>query len=138
MKLLIDCDVLLDVALEREPFVSASARLLDYLERHPNSAAIAWHSISNFYYIAAKAKNTKPARAFIADLCNFLYVVPTSNADVVTALGLSLEDFEDALQCAAALVFQAECIVTRNVVDYENAPIPALTPEQAIDRYLSA
>jgi hypothetical protein len=30
MKLFIDCDVLLDVALEREPFVNASAQLLDY------------------------------------------------------------------------------------------------------------
>ncbi|MEK8019167.1 MAG: hypothetical protein VSS75_020035 [Candidatus Parabeggiatoa sp.] len=47
----VDCDILLDVGLEREPFYHASSELLNYLEAHPNTGFIAWHSISNVFYI---------------------------------------------------------------------------------------
>jgi len=68
-------------------------------------------------------------------LCNFLYVVPTSNQDVLYAIALPMKDFEDALQCAVALNTGAETIVTRNVTDYVNAPITALTPENYLKRF---
>jgi len=44
-----------------------------------------------------------------------LQVVPTSNNEVLYAANLPLKDFEDALQCAAALTCDADVIVTRNV-----------------------
>jgi len=47
MKVFFDCDVLLDVGLQREPHFDASARLLDWAERHPGRAALAWHSVGN-------------------------------------------------------------------------------------------
>jgi len=65
-------------------------------------------------------------------MCAFLYVVPTGNQDVDTALTLPMADFEDALQCAAAMAFQADCVVTRNTGDYRQAAVPAKTPEQFI------
>jgi hypothetical protein len=39
MKIFVDCDVLLNVGLGREPFLLASAKLLDYLENNKNSVA---------------------------------------------------------------------------------------------------
>jgi predicted nucleic acid-binding protein len=47
MSFFLDCDVLLDVALERKPLAKASGKLLDRLERGQDSAAMAWHWISN-------------------------------------------------------------------------------------------
>lgn len=132
MSIFVDCDVLLDVGLERKPFVDVSAALLDYLETNPYSASIAWHSVSNIYYIASKAKSSEQARGFIADLCSFLSIVPTSNQHVKTALELPMKDFEDALQCAAALACDAQWIVTRNVDDYANAPIVAIKPDNLL------
>lgn len=129
MKIFIDCDVLLDVGLNRKPFVKASGTLLDYLETKPFSAGIAWHSLSNVYYIAAKANSNARAKGFIADICQFLSVIPTDNQAVWQALKLPMKDFEDALQCSAALVYGAERIATRNTDDYIHAPIQAVTPE---------
>ncbi|NNJ83370.1 MAG: PIN domain-containing protein [Gammaproteobacteria bacterium] len=134
MKVFIDCDVLLDVGLDRAPFAEASGVLLDYLEENPLSGCIAWHSLSNIYYIATKTKGSARARDFIADLCGFLYIAPTSNQDVLKAIQLPMPDFEDALQCAAALACGAERIVTRNVDDYANAPILVSTPKEYIGR----
>ena len=39
-----------------------------------------------------------------------------------------MKDMDAALQCAAALAFDALWIVSRNVKDYKNSPIPAITP----------
>jgi hypothetical protein len=64
-KIFVDCDVLLDVGLEQKPFCYASSQLLDYLEAHPNTGFIAWHSISNVFYIFSKAASKEEAKKFI-------------------------------------------------------------------------
>ena len=81
MRIFLDCNVLLDVGLQREPFYHTSSQLLDYLEIHKNIGCMAWHSLATFYYIAAKSKNQPLAKQFISDLCQFIYVVPTTNSD---------------------------------------------------------
>ena len=46
MKALIDTDVLLDVALAREPHVQHSAAVLRWAEAG-GKAAVAWHTLTN-------------------------------------------------------------------------------------------
>jgi len=128
----VDCDILLDVGLKREPFCHASSKLLDYLESHPNTGFIAWHSISNVFYIFSKATTKEEAKNFILELCQFIQIVPTSNPEVLYAASLPMTDFEDALQCAAALTCGADMIVTRNIEDYQLSPIKAVTPTQIL------
>jgi len=130
MKIFVDCDVLIDVGLGREPFCRASGDLLDYLENNKNSGFIAWHSIANFFYLTARGNNKQQSKKFIAELCDFLHIVSVSNQDLMIALELPLSDFEDAMQCASAMACNADIIVSRNVKDYQNSPIRTLTPEQ--------
>jgi hypothetical protein len=49
------------------------------------------------------------------------------------AANLPMKDFEDALQCAAALACGADVIVTRNLEDYHFSPINAVTPTQILN-----
>lgn len=44
------------------------------------------------------------------------------------ARALGFEDYEDALQAAAAESCLAEWIVTRNKTDFRNSPVPAISP----------
>jgi len=44
------------------------------------------------------------------------------------ALGLGLTHLEDAMRTAAALLFGAQIIVTRNLSDYRRSPIKAVRP----------
>ena len=46
MRVSLDTDVLLDVALAREPHVTASVKVLRWAERK-GEAAVAWHSLTN-------------------------------------------------------------------------------------------
>jgi predicted nucleic acid-binding protein len=39
---LVDTDILIDLALDREPFAEPAARLLDALEKSPGQGFVAW------------------------------------------------------------------------------------------------
>ena len=124
MKILIDTDILLDIALRRSEFYAHSAAVLSWAEANPGQAAVAWHSLSNLAYMI------KPdARTFIADLLDFVEVAQVSTPDMHAAIGLPMKDLEDGMQVAAALSFGARHLVTRNLPDYRRSAVPALAPQ---------
>ena len=84
---------------------------------------MAWHSLANIHYLTRG--NT---RGFFRDLLQFIEVPRTGGDDMLLALELGLSDFEDAMQCASAILFGAQMIVTRNISDYKKSPIKAVTP----------
>jgi predicted nucleic acid-binding protein len=133
VKILIDTNILLDVALRREPFFADSAGVLDWAELNPKQAAIAWHSVSNLAYLVKR-----DARGFLADLLAFVEVAAGDTATVRQALAMPTPDLEDALQASAALEFGAELIVTRNPSDYKKLPIKAMTPADFVAAYGTA
>ena len=132
--ILLDTDVLIDVALDRLPHSSPASELLDRIEHGAESAYIAWHSISNFYYIVAPARGGVSAREFIVELTRFVAVAPTDTEGIRYAAELPMADFEDAMQVAAARACGARHIVTRNVRDYERSPVRAVNPQEALSR----
>lgn len=132
MKLLIDTDILIDVALNREAFVQDSAAVLDYLEKKPGQGFVAWHSIANFYYLVMPKFGKTETRVFLNELLRFILISPTTTKDLHYALTLNLSDFEDAMQVAAAVACGADRIVTRNFRHYKMSPIPAQTPEKLL------
>src|SRR5438552_12821361 len=122
MRILLDADVLLDVALKRQAFLAASQEVLRWAEGEPGQAAVAWHTLSNIAYL------TVSPREFIRELLEFVEVAQVGTEEARRAVGLPMSDLEDALQAAAALAFEATFVVTRNVRDYQKSPIPALSP----------
>ena len=131
--ILLDTDVLIDVALDRHPHAEPAAELLDKLEHGAEAACIAWHSVSNFYYLVAPALGGVSARDFIVELTRFVAVATTDTTGIRYAAALPMADFEDAMQVAAARACGARHIVTRNVRDYERSPIRAVKPEEALN-----
>ena len=68
VRILVDTDVLLDVALDRAPHVEAAAALLDYLEQHPGVGFMAWHTVSNFYYLVVPRHGRDETRDLLLHL----------------------------------------------------------------------
>lgn len=123
MKVFIDCDVLLDVGLQRDPHFDASAGLLDWAERHPGLSALAWHSVANLEYLIRGG-----AREFIRSLAEFMVIPETGTHSLEFALSLEMSEFEDAMQVAAAERFGAQVVATRNLKHYSKSPIRAMLP----------
>ena len=130
--ILIDTDVLIDLALDREPFSEAAVQVLDLVELGYEKACIAWHSVSNLYYLVSPRHGGISTRDFIVQLTRIVEVAATDADGVRYAASLPMEDFEDAMQVAAARGCGATRIVTRNLKDYKKSPIPAISPQDAV------
>lgn len=133
--MLLDADVLLDVALNRVPFVEASVAVCDRCQEIPGSTILAWHTFSNVYYLLRAAQNDQKARRFLADILQFSEVATAGTLAVRQALALPMSDFEDALQVTAAVAADVQLIITRNMSDYRRSPLPAMTPSAFLRRY---
>ena len=134
MKVLIDTDVILDVALNRAAHVKESAQVLRWAEAN-HSAFIAWHSIANCAYLLKEDH-----RRFLNLLLSFVTVASVGDREARAALNYPMKDLEDALQAAAAVSAGANYMITRNLPDYRKSPIKALNPKQflaLIDRGLT-
>ena len=133
MRLLIDINVLLDVALQR-PGAPASAQLLAGCGRQ-HEGWLAWHSIATLAYLIERQLSDISSRDFIRSTLVWADVATTGRLDVLAALDLPLRDFEDALQVAAAMACGAQFIITRNERDFKPSPVPALNPEAFLRKY---
>ncbi len=131
-KVFIDTDVILDVALARDPFFSASKIILAMAENNIIIGAISSNCVANIYYILRKAGGNSQARKFISTIVKYITVITIDHKNVLEALKSKFSDFEDALQHYSAIEHQCEYIITRNIEDYKNAEIPVLLPEEFI------
>ena len=132
MNVLVDTDVLIDLALDRSPHSKPAGLLLDLLQKRRAEGFLAWHSASNFYYLVAPKRGKADSRAFLLDLAQFMEIAPTTTDSLRQAGRLELRDFEDAMQVAAAIACGAEVIATRNLRDYGGSPIKPVRPMELI------
>lgn len=132
-----DTDVLMDVALGRPDFGPYSRAVVDWCEQTPGTAVIAWHTVSNLFYLICAARSDSFARSFIGDLIKVVTVTSSGTEGVRQALAMRMNDLEDALQVAAAISGSADHIVTRNTTDYRGSVIPALTPREFLRRFVA-
>ena len=135
MKILLDCDVLLDVMAGREKFLADSARVLDTCETGEIHGVIAWHTLANAYYLADDGKK---ALKFFEDLLSFIEVAGGDTDLALEAIRAGFADFEDALQSVCARKFEADFIITRNVKDYKLSAVRAMSPSDFAGKFLSA
>ena len=133
MRLLIDINVLLDVALQR-PGGPAAARLLALCGRQ-HEGWLAWHSVATLAYLIERQRSAISGRDFIRSMLVWADVAKTGRPDALAALELPMRDFEDALQVAAAMACGAQFIITRNERDFKASPVPALNPEAFLRKY---
>ncbi len=136
MIILVDTDVLIDMALDRGEHALPASALLDALEQRPGIGFVAWHTVSNFYYLVAPTRGKNRTKQFVLDLTQFIRVSPTATDNLRFAAQLDMKDFEDAMQVAAAVACHADVIATRNTRDYSRSPIRAETPQAVLERLL--
>lgn len=132
MKLFLDANVLLD-GYYRRAGAATSDQVIALCDGVTHSGWIAWHTLSNvFYLVRGHAKSSSTALQFVTDLLAWVEVAETGKADAILAAGSGMNDFEDALQLAAAFACGADIIVTRNTADFKTSPLPVMTPEQLL------
>lgn len=127
-KVMIDLNVILDVLQKRVPFYETSAALLAATETGHVEGYIAAHSVTTLFYLIQKGKSSSEARATITNLLQFLKIGVVDQTTIEQALNLDYRDFEDAVQMMSAVQCKVDCLITRNIKDYQTALLPVIQP----------
>jgi predicted nucleic acid-binding protein len=132
VKILIDTNVVLDLILERQPFVEDAILLFEQIEQGKLEGYIAATTITNIFYIIRKAEGREVAIAAVNRLLIGLQFCVVDRQTVETALKLGLKDFEDSIQLACAKLSQLDGIVTRDRKDFVGSDLPIYSPTELL------
>ena len=134
MKVLIDTNIILDVALERQPFYSDSQQVLSRVYRQQIDGYISASTFSDIYYIIRKEIGRESSIDFLRRIVTFCQVATVDRSVIAMALTANIRDFEDAIQYSTAVVNNLDAIVTRNPQDFPTEVVTPriLTPSQTI------
>lgn len=95
---------------------------------------IAFHSLSNIFYILRKKYSETDRREMLKKLCFVLRVTGASHEKVCDAIEYNeFSDFEDCLQYECAKEIEADYIITRNVRDFQYSKVKAITPKEFME-----
>ena len=133
MKILIDTNIILDLLLEREPFVENAIALFEQIERGNLEGSIAATTITNIFYIIRKTEGREVALAAIHRLLIGLHFCAVDRQTIETALNLGLKDFEDSIQLACATLNHLDAIVTRDRQDFSGSNLPIYSPTELLN-----
>ena len=135
MVILIDTNVILDNLIPRQPFADIANDVLSLCLQQKCNGYIAAHSITNIFYILRKEFSVIERKKLLIELCEFIDVAGIQKKQVIDALlDRDFSDFEDRLQVECAILVNADYIVTRNIADFSASPIPAILPEDFLQK----
>ena len=132
MKVLLDTNIIVDVALEREPFFSYSEQVLAFAEEGRIEAYISASTFGDLYYIIRKDKGRDLTLEFLSNIASVCQVATVDRDAISMALTANFRDFEDAIQYSVARVNQLDAIVTRDAADFPVSTPRILTPTHLI------
>lgn len=134
MKIMCDTNVILDLLLEREPFVDTSYKVLRLCEEHKLEGFVSASCITDIYYLVRKhTHNTELAYKAVEKVLEIVKVCSVTNNDVLIVLQKKAKDFEDCLVAVCAQSIHCDYIVTRNKKDFGEFDVPVLTPTELLE-----
>ncbi len=128
MRLLLDTNIILDIALKREKFYDDSAFVFQKIDNQNNYGFITATTVTDIYYIAKKDKGHQEAINFINDLIQIVDILGIDKEIILESLSSKSPDFEDSIQSAAAASNGIDFIITRNIQDFKKSTVKALSP----------
>ena len=132
MTFLVDVNVLVDVALNRQPWAVDAKTLFDEAAVRQMTVYVSAAAVPTLFYLTEKFRDTAAAFAAVDLVLAATEIVEVSRATLVEARGMAGVDFEDNLQIACAVAAGADSIVTRDQSGFTRSPIPAMSAIQML------
>ena len=132
MRVLLDTNIILDLFLEREPFVDDAALLWRANEEGHLTAYVSAITPVNLFYIGRKLKGRAVAFQVVQEVLAALAIAPVNQIVLKSGLLLDVDDYEDAVQLASATASGVDAIITRNVDDFKKVRLPVFSPDAFI------
>lgn len=133
MRALIDTNIILDVLCQRERFFENSSMVFKFCEMKKLDGVISALSIPNLVYIMRKELDHDAIKIVLQKLSLIFKIEDLKAADLLKAAVMDFKDYEDALQSVCAERTNADFIISRNVKDFQNSSVKAVTPEEFLN-----
>lgn len=128
MKVMLDLNILLDVLQNRKPFYSASSIILSKVMTHELEGFLPAHALTTIFYVLRKFSGIEKANEVLDWLLKNFEIAPVNKSLLSRAREFLIADFEDGVVASLAESTKCDYIITRNVIDFKESPIPAITP----------
>ena len=136
-KAFIDTNILLDYLLNRDDFVEDARNILLIGNAGFIIPIISDLSIANIAYITRNKISQDAFFSTVNTLQSFCKIAGIGERVITQAVNARWNDFEDSLQYFAAMQAEADCIITRNVKDFQSKGIPVLAPHEFLDNIIT-
>lgn len=135
MRALLDTCVIIDALQSREPFCKNAQTIFLSAANNQFIGCITAKSVTDIYYLTHRCTHDdKAARTVLSKLFTLFDVLDTAGGDCRHAIPSAISDYEDAVMVETALRTESDCIVTRNVRDFQKAGVPVYTPEEFLQK----
>lgn len=131
-RLLVDINVLVDVFERREPHYRCSREFIRTALRAEADLLVPAHGVTTIHYLTRRFRGKVEADDLLGWLIDSFEIAPATKATFQRAHQLGWKDFEDAVVAVMAEGEGCDYIVTRDLGDFADAPVPAISPEKAL------
>ena len=134
-RVLLDTNVVLDL-IDRERRGHQNALALEkVIESKKLRILCAWHSLSIIEYIGGKTFGRAHTHELLKGLLSSFVIPKTGTEDALRAFQYLDQDYEDALQIAAALAGSADAIITNDQAGFSKSPLPVFAPAEFVNKF---
>ena len=133
-KVFADTNIVIDLLSRREPFFEEAAMLFSFADKKQIELSVSSLTIANTSYALLRQMHSNKAKSILRKLRLIVNILPID--DKIIGLALNDEtfiDFEDGLQYFTAVENEQDLIITRNLKDFRNSKLPAMTAKQFIE-----
>ncbi len=133
MKVLIDTNIWLDIALGREGFYTTSlTALYEFIDEGDKMCVVAT-SLKDIFFIVSRLEGTDAAYQALERVMDLATIIPVDSMVCASALPLERPDFEDGVIAAAAQAEEVDLILTRDKEAFATLGIEKMSPIQLME-----
>ena len=130
MRVMFDTNVVLDLLLDREPFVQEAKILISKVEQGEIVGLLCATTITTIHYLLLKSNGKERSVEIIQSLLKLFEVASVTRVVLQDALEINDKDYEDAVLYKSAYHAGANMIVTRDRKGFSKAELPVMNPKE--------
>jgi len=132
MRVMFDTNVILDLLLDREPFVKEAKPLIAKVEQGLLNGVLCATTVTTIHYLLMRSMGKKGATEVIGSLLKLFEVASVTRIVLEDALESDDRDYEDAVLYKSAYHAGVDLIVTRDRSGFSKADIPVMNPKELL------
>lgn len=136
MKILIDTNICLDILQNRSGLYNSSKDSLLLASDKRFKMFITTATVMDIMYITRKSfQNNSAQKKAVENFISEFKLLKILKKNINFGFSGTMKDFEDAVQVDCAKTHFVHLILTRNIKDFINSPVKAITPEDFLKQY---